>query len=814
MFKKGADISRFTAIEKIEDGIVTYSNRMIAGVIKLDSLNLGLLDPEEQKIKVNQFATVLRGFRWDCSIVKLERPVDLTNQIEAQAELLKVQHRKFKDGNMDEQGYQNRLKQVNFEKRRLEYFTDEAKVFANEFYFIMYGRDLEEMKMGYDDAFARFSQIKLAPSRCNDLEIEFLFYHMYNPIGSKTMEDFEHSENCIKDILPESIQLKSKYIKTDSMYASTMAIYQYPMNVNESWLAPLTDINSTSCVINIKHIGTDEAKRLMDKAITEVRTQLLNKNKSSQDIAKQAELESFLYILEEIERGSEVLKRVNVVLMAYSDNERELKNIVHNAISTIKQCSMRADKLAYRQLQGYVACIPTPRDELMEDIGRDIPCISLGAGFPFVFQSLEDSKGFLLGNNRSNLIFFDPRVRNPSRTNSNIMIIGKSGSGKSHFTKKMVLRLLLQDIKVYIVDPEGEYNIICKKLGGQMIDVGSALDSRINPFHIFGVMLDDDQETTEEQKLSLRRSTFSGQVQFLEQFFASLIPDLTNKELSRLSAIIVDAYKLKKVTEKTDFEKLEPEDYPIMDDVMSIIQARIAELSKIIVKDSNRAADLGDELADLRNLEVYMKRMASGGSLANLWNGPTSINTKTSDFILFDFKKMNNSKNDKVMNAQMMLVLRFLENEISKNRENNLAKNLDNYIAVIVDEAHVFIDEKTPVALQFMFNMVKRIRKYNGIFVVITQNVNDFVGSANIKKYTTAIINGCQYSFIFGLNPADLQSLVDLYASVGGFSEEERMFIGNAGIGQCLFIVSPNQRILMERIMISKEEESVFKDHA
>ena len=253
-----------------------------------------------------------------------------------------------------------------------------------------------------------------------------------------------------------------------------------------------------------------------------------------------------------------------------------------------------------------------------------------------------------------------------------------------------------------------------------------------------------------------------------------------------------------------DFEKLEPEDYPIMDDVMTIIQKRISELSKIIVKDSNRAADLGDELADLRNLEVYMKRMYSGGSLANLWNGPTSINTKTSDFILFDFKKMNNSKNDKVMNAQMMLVLRFLENEISKNRENNLAKNLDNYIAVIVDEAHVFIDEKTPVALQFMFNMVKRIRKYNGIFVVITQNVNDFVGSANIKKYTTAIINGCQYSFIFGLNPADLQSLVDLYASVGGFSEEERMFIGNAGIGQCLFIVSPNQRILMERIMISK----------
>ena len=85
----------FTAIESIEDGIVTYSNKLIASVISLDSLNLGLLDPEEQKIKINQFATILRGFRWDCTIVKLERPVDLTSQIAAQAELLKVQHRKF-----------------------------------------------------------------------------------------------------------------------------------------------------------------------------------------------------------------------------------------------------------------------------------------------------------------------------------------------------------------------------------------------------------------------------------------------------------------------------------------------------------------------------------------------------------------------------------------------------------------------------------------------------------------------------------------------------------------------------------------------
>ena len=169
MAKRGADILHFNAIESIEDGIVTYKNKLIASVIKLDSLNLSLLDPEERKIKINQFASVLRGYRWDVTIVKLERPVDLSSQIEAQGELLKVQHRKFKDANMDEVGYQNRLKQVNFEKRRLEFFSDESKVFANEFYFIMYGRDLEEMRMANDDAYSKFYQLKLGPKRCDDL---------------------------------------------------------------------------------------------------------------------------------------------------------------------------------------------------------------------------------------------------------------------------------------------------------------------------------------------------------------------------------------------------------------------------------------------------------------------------------------------------------------------------------------------------------------------------------------------------------------------------------------------------------------------
>ena len=61
------------------------------------------------------------------------------------------------------------------------------------------------------------------------------------------------------------------------MSATIHSVHDFPMNVSTAWLAPLVNIANTTCVINIKNVSTFEARSLMDKAITEVRTQMLNK---------------------------------------------------------------------------------------------------------------------------------------------------------------------------------------------------------------------------------------------------------------------------------------------------------------------------------------------------------------------------------------------------------------------------------------------------------------------------------------------------------------------------------------------------------
>ena len=55
-----------------------------------------------------------------------------------------------------------------------------------------------------------------------------------------------------------------------------------------------------------------------------------------------------------------------------------------------------------------------------------------------------------------------------------------SGSGKSFFTKLIILRSALFGIEQYIIDPDREYGSLCKKLDGTMIKIGPSSNTKIN----------------------------------------------------------------------------------------------------------------------------------------------------------------------------------------------------------------------------------------------------------------------------------------------------------------------------------------------
>ena len=71
----------------------------------------------------------------------------------------------------------------------------------------------------------------------------------------------------------------------------------------------------------------------------------------------------------------------------------------------------------------------------------------------------------------NSLILID-RYNTKKYKNANMCIFGTSGAGKSFYTKLLILRYRLMGIEQYIIDPDREYNNLCKNLNGTLLKIG------------------------------------------------------------------------------------------------------------------------------------------------------------------------------------------------------------------------------------------------------------------------------------------------------------------------------------------------------
>ncbi|MDD5965980.1 MAG: ATP-binding protein, partial [Blautia sp.] len=395
------------------------------------------------------------------------------------------------------------------------------------------------------------------------------------------------------------------------------------------------------------------------------------------------------------------------------------------------------------------------------------------------------------------------------RVNSNMVIIGKSGSGKSYATKTILSHLAAENSKIFILDPENEYQKMAENFNGKIIDVGSALQGRLNPFHIITNLEDEEMEESAEQEMEKTEENEFGDdgfksannslnvhLQFLEEFYRQILPGINSDALEYLNNITIHMYEEKGIDQDTDLSSLSPSDYPTFDDLFE----------KILNDFQTASGDYSKN--NLRILLNYVSKFATGGRNSGLWNGEATLSTNE-NFIVFNFQSLLANKNNTIANAQMLLILKWLDNEIIKNRDYNIKHNANRKIIIVIDEAHVFIDSKFPIALDFMFQLAKRIRKYNGMQIVITQNIKDFVGTEELARKSTAIINASQYSFIFPLAPNDMHDLCKLYEKAGAINESEQEDIINNGRGRAFLITSPSERCCVD-IVAGEDIERLF----
>ena len=752
-----------------------------AQVLEVKPILFGLLNEYNQNNVIDVgFGNALRRLEESqvCEIVKINKAMVLD-------EYTNNENRKY--DRLLEQVFEKQMTQAEFDARtpifqaRLNYIEGrnrQEKIYKDYFYLVVLGKDIEALENtvnGMASSLAT-SLVPVTTRRLSGEELAIFVKANYNrEFDEREIETVPYTD-YIKWATPDKVKFKMAKYSVDDKFYRTFVINEYPLQVGNAWGASFFLLDRTKVVMKFKKAPKFESERKIDKAIMDMETKLYKTGKSSTQIELQTHLDTLRDLLQQLKNNNQQLYDVNTFITCEDTARKDVKAV-------LKQEGFRYSELYARQIDAFISSNISMRDNMTET-QRGFPTYTLAGVFPFVSSELQDEGGIYIGDNMYP-VFVNFFQTGSQRVNSNMMVIGKSGSGKSYAIKMLLANFAADNTKIFICDPEKEYYRLTESLKGKLIDVGSSLQGIINPFHVIRALDkaddEDDGSQSEYFKVERKDDSFNQHLQFLEQFFRTVLDGISSDAFEIVNSLVLKMYSEKNINEDTDLTKLKPEDYPIFDDLYALLQKEL-KTSKDEFYSQN-----------LRIVEAYIRKFAKGGRNSNLWNGPTSIETNE-NFVCFNFQSLIAGNNDMLTNAQMLLVFKYLENEIINNKDYNDAHGTNRKIIIAVDEAHTFINPKYPIALNFMTAMAKRIRKYGGMQIVITQNINDFVGSEEIKRQSTAVINACQYSIIFSLSPNDVNDLIELYKNSGGINKEEQNSIVTAQRGQAFVITAPTAR--------------------
>ncbi len=110
----------------------------------------------------------------------------------------------------------------------------------------------------------------------------------------------------------------------------------------------------------------------------------------------------------------------------------------------------------------------------------------LGGAYPFLAEEGLGSAGILIGEDSwSRTAFcYDPWVlyERGVLSNPNAILLGQIGRGKSALAKSLAVRCVAFGRRVYVPgDPKGEWSVVTRAVGGQVVELGTGRPTRLNP---------------------------------------------------------------------------------------------------------------------------------------------------------------------------------------------------------------------------------------------------------------------------------------------------------------------------------------------
>lgn len=538
------------------------------------------------------------------------------------------------------------------------------------------------------------------------------------------------------------------------------------------WLAKLTEDVGAIFSINIEPIDNAQLIEHLDARIRDATSlSKIAKNESIKQV-REAEVKEASEIISRMINNNEVVSYLTIYICVSAQNEQDLISKCKEVERVVQKLKLKIRPITNFLLKsGFKAVAPffTIQKDLTEYFKRNILTSTFTGGFLFNTNTFIDKNGYCFGiNQNGGIIVFNIWKKDYDRTNSNMVIVGSSGSGKSLATKHIIYNELPRT-KLLIIDPEAEYTYLAKNLKGKIIECGGSNSGyTLNPLQV-RINKDD------EENLNALAIHF----QFLHTFFEILFPSLTDIEFSMLDKVLEELYLKFNITTNTDIPKIENTEFPLLEDLYYLLE------------DKNK-----EEYKPEYEKLLSLIRPISIGQASSLWNGYTDITVDTG-LTVFNTKNMQEFQ-IQYKRAQYYNMMSFAWEIISKNK--------DEFDCLIADECHVLVDQNIPQTLEYVRNISKRARKYNSSIIVITQSIEDFLNE-KIKLYGQSLLANSTYKLFFKMDGQDLRDVVKVF----NLSKKEEELIYNAKRGECL--LSAGNRKIFVNVKVPHKELQVIDEH-
>jgi type IV secretory pathway VirB4 component len=558
---------------------------------------------------------------------------------------------------------------------------------------------------------------------------------------------YKIAEMQLKDIIaPSALEVQPKSLNLGTSIVRSYFVISYPRYLTDNWLSPIINLDKVFDVaIHIVPLNTGDVMKGFQRKVAEVQSQIMTREEKG--LVRDPTLDVAYEDLEDLRDGltqaQEKMFEVSLYLTLYGTTNEEIDK-VENEIKNILESKLVYVKPAlFQQDAGFISTLPVGQDLLQ--IKNKLNTSPLSSFFPFVSFDLSSDRGILYGLNRHNgsLILFDRF----SLENYNSIVFAKSGSGKSYFTKLEILRTLMFDTEVIIIDPEREYEFLAESVGGRYFDISLVGEHHINPFDL-------PHPTKDESPSEVLRSNIVN----LVGLFRVMLGGLTPEEDAIIDQAITETYALKDISGDSDFTMLEP---PLLSDFETVLSG----------------IDGSESL--LQRVSKYTK-----GTWSGFINQPSNVDINKK-LVCFSIRDME----DELKPVAMYIITHFIWNAVRK----NLKKRL-----LVVDEAWIMM--KNDDTASFLFSLAKRGRKYYLGLATITQDVGDFLKS----PYGLPIITNSSIQILLKQSPTS----IDVVQKTFNLTNEEKFLLLESGVGEGIFFAGLKHVAL--KVVASYTEDQII----